>query len=503
MHRRTALLASSLLAAGALVLTGCTGAAEPDASASLGTPDPDASVNVRLVLEPLNLDIRQTTGISLDQIFIDNVYEGLVARTAEGEIVESLASAYDVSSDGLTYTFTLREGVTFHDGQELTAQDVAWTLNTRKATAEWSDSARLAAVSSITADGQTVTLTLSQPDSSLLWNLTGRAGIILKEGDTVDYATGANGTGPFQLGAWRQGANITLDRSDAYWGDAAGVADVSFDFIPDDQAAINAALAGEVDVLTGFDTNLTEQIEAGGDFTVEIGSATDKSVLAMNSTSGPLADVRVREAIRLAIDHDAIVEAIGSGQTLYGPIPEPDPGYEDLSDVVSYDPEAARALLAEAGAEDIGLTLTIASDYGTTLPQILVSSLGEVGIDLTVDRVDFTTWITDVYTNADYELSVVNHAEPRDFENWANPDYYFTYDNPEVQDLYAQSLAATDADASAELLAQAARIVSEDHAADWLYNWSSVVAVATNVSGFPVDNVNARLDLSEITKSDG
>lgn len=503
MLRRTALSAAALLAAGALVLAGCTPAADPDPSTPVGTPDPDASVSIRLVLEPSNLDIRQTAGVSLDQTLIDNVYQGLVSRTAEGEIVESLASAYEVSADGLTYTFDLREGVTFHDGQELTPQDVVWSLTTRQQSAEWADAARLANVASITAEGQTITLTLTQPDSSLLWNLTGRAGIVLKEGDAVDYSTAANGTGPFALGDWRQGASLVLERNDAYWGDAAQVAEVSFDFIPDNQAAVNAAAAGEVDVLTGVDANLTDQIEANGDFVVETGSATDKSVLAMNSTTGPLADERVREAIRRAIDHDAIVEAIGSGQTLFGPIPQPDPGYEDLSDVVSYDPEAARALLADADAEDISLTLTIPSAYGITLSQVLVSNLADVGIDLNVDQVDFGTWLSDVYTNKDYELSVVNHAEPRDFENWADPDYYFTYDNPEVQELYAQSLAATDEADAAELLAEAARIVSEDHAADWLYNWSSVIAVATNVTGFPVDNVNSRINLAEIAKSDG
>ena len=104
-------------------------------------------------------------------------------------------------------------------------------------------------------------------------------------------------------------------------------------------------------------------------------------------------------------------------------------------------------------------TLTIPSFYSTTIPQILVSDLNEVGITLEVNSVDFPTWLNDVYINKDYDLSFVLHTEARDFENWANPDYYFTYDNPEVQDLYAQSLAATDEAEAADLLAQAARIV--------------------------------------------
>ncbi|MFT4136234.1 ABC transporter substrate-binding protein [Microbacterium sp.] len=502
MLRRSALAATALVVTGALLLTACSGSPEPSASSdAAGTPDPDASVSIRLVLEPSNLDIRETAGAALDQILIDNVYQGLVARTPEQEIVPALASDYDVSPDGLTYTFTLREGVSFHDGQALTPQDVIWSLSQVKDNASYRDSARLAKVASITADGQKITITLSQPDSSFLWNLTGRAGLVLKEGDTIDRKTKTNGTGPFTLASWKQGDSITFERNDAYWGEKAKVAEVVFDYIPDTQAALNGALAHELDVLTGFDATLKDQVEADGDFSLELGASTDKGTLAMNATTGALADKRVRQAIRQAIDHDAIVEALGAGETLYGPIPELDPGYEDLSDVAPYDPDAAKALLKEAGVSDLSLTLTIYNGYPTTIPQILVSDLAEVGIELTVNSVEFPAWINDVYVNKDYELSFVLHTEARDFENWANPAYYFTYDNPEVQRLYTESLAATDEDQAADLLAQAARIVSEDMAADWLYNGASVLAVSDTVSGMPTVNVNERLDLAELTKS--
>ena len=503
MFRRTALAATALLAAGALLLTACTGGdATPEPTAT-SEPNADASAVIRLVLEPGNLDIRETAGAALDQILIDNIYQGLISRTPEQDIIPALAENWTVSDDGLTYTFTLREGVTFHDGQELTPQDVVWSLTTRKNTPEWADSQRLANVSTIAADGQDIVLTLAQPDSSLLWNLTGRAGLVLKEGDTVDYQTAANGTGPFSLASWRQGDSITFERNDEYWGDAPQVAEVVFDYIPDNQAALNAALAGEVDAVTGFDANLKEQVEATGDFALVTGQSTDKGTLGMNNGRAPLDDERVRQAIRQAIDHDAFVEALAAGETLYGPIPSLDPGYEDLSDVAPYDPEAAQALLAEAGADDLTLTLTIPSFYPTTIAQILVSDLAEVGITLEVDSVDFATWLNDVYVNKDYDLSFVLHTEARDFENWADPEYYFAYDNPEVTRLFTESLAAVDEAEAAELLAQAARLVSEDAAGDWLYNGASVVAVGTNITGMPSINVNERLNLAELAKSDG
>lgn len=502
MFRRTALAAAALVTAGVLALTACTAGEDP-APTSTGAPNADASVAIRLVLEPGNLDIRETAGAALDQILVDNIYQGLVSRTPDQQIVPALASDWTISPDGLTYEFELREGVTFHDGQELTPGDVVWSLTMRRDTDTWRDSARLANVETIAADGQTITLTLTEPDSTLLWNLTGRAGLIFKEGDTVDYKTETNGTGPFVMTSWKQGDSITFARNDEYWGEAAQVAEIVFDYIPDNQAALNAALAGEVDVVTGFDANLTSQIEADGEYAVVLGQSTDKGTLAINQESGPLADKRVRQAIRQAIDHDAIVEALGAGQTLFGPIPELDPGYEDLADIAPYDPEAARELLADAGYEDLTLRLTIPSFYGTTIPQILVSDLNEVGITLRVDSVEFSAWLNDVYVNRDYQLSFVLHTEARDFENWANPDYYFTYDNPEVQRLFAESMSATSDDEAADLLREAARIVSEDMAADWLYNGASVVAVGATITGMPSVNVNERLNLAEIAKSDG
>lgn len=496
MFRRTPLAAAALLAAGALLLTACTGGGEPAPSSTELTPDPNASVAIRLVLEPGNLDIRETAGAALDQILIDNIYQGLVARTPEQDVVPALATEYDVSPDGLTYTFELREGVTFHDGQELTPADVVWSLTQLKDNPAYRDSARLANVDTVTADGQTITLTLTTPDSSLLWNLTGRAGLILKEGDEIDRKTDANGTGPYLFENWKQGDSITFSRNADYWGDKAQIAEIVFSYIPNTQAAVNGALAGELDVLTGFDANLTDQLEANGDFTVVVGPSTDKGTLAMNQSRPPLDDIRVRQAVRQAIDKDAIIEALGAGQTQYGPIPSLDPGYEDLSEVAPYDPAAAKALLAEAGKEDLDLTLTIAASYGTTVTQILVSNLNEVGVNLNVNTVEFPTWLNDVYINQDYELSFVLHTEARDFENWANPDYYFTYDNAEVQALYAQSLAATDEAEAADLLQQAARIVSEDMAGDWLYNGASVVGVGSHISGMPSTNVNERLNLA-------
>ncbi|MGC5169356.1 ABC transporter substrate-binding protein [Microbacterium sp. DT81.1] len=498
MLRRTAFLATA--AAAALILSACSGTPEA-APTQTGAPDPDASLTVGLVLEPDNLDIRHTSGAALEQVLVDNVYQGLVTRTEDNEIVPALASDFEVSDDGLTYTFTLNEGVTFQNGEPLVVEDVVTSLTQVKDDATIVGHDEFAGVASITSpDPATVVITLTEPNQNFLFTLTSPAGLVFKAGDTTDLQTDANGTGPFSLERWSQGDSLTFLRNDAYWGEAPQVAEVVFQYIPDFTAGVNAALDGSLDVLTAVDPNLAPQLE-GTDFALTQGKTTDKGTLAFNNAKAPLDDVKVREALRLAIDHEALVEALGAGSTMYGPIPELDPGYEDLSDVVSYDPERAKELLAEAGAEDLELTLTIPSFYGTTVPQVLVSNFDDIGVTLTVESVEFATWLQDVYTNKDYDLSFVLHVEPRDFANFANPEYYFNYDNPEVQALYAEAMATVDPDESAELLAEAARLVSEDHAADWLYNGATITAVGPGVDGFPVDSINSRINLAEVTVS--
>lgn len=502
MFRRTALAASALLLSSALLLASCTGGASPDPSTGGGEADPDATLTVGLVLEPTNLDIRRTTGAAIEQVLVDNVYQGLVTRTETNEIVPSLASEYEVSADGLTYTFTLNEGVTFHDGSELTTDDVVTSLQQVKDDPEIDGNLVFQNVASIQApDASTVVLTLTAPNQNFLFTLTGPAGLVFRADDTTDLQTAANGTGPFVLEEWTQGDSIVLGRYDEYWGDPAGVAEVVLQYIPDFTAGVNAALDGSLDVLTAVLPDLVSQFDGVEDFELTRGRTTDEGTLAFNNQREPLNDERVREALRLAVDHVALAEATGLGTPLGGPIPELDPGYEDLTSTIDFDPERARQLLAEAGVEDLELTLTIPSFYGARVPQVLVSSYNDIGVTLEVNSVEFATWASEVIRDKNYDLSFVLHVEPRDFGNYANPEYYFGYNNPEVQALYAEAMATLDADESAELLAEAARIVSEEDAADWLYSGITTTAVGAGVSGFPVDSVNSRINLADVTVS--
>jgi peptide/nickel transport system substrate-binding protein len=492
-----------VLLASALLVAACGGepAGSPDAPAAQ-----DTTLDVRLVLEPTSLDITSVAGAALTQLLLDNVYEGLVSRDADGTIVPRLAQAYDVSPDGLTYTFHLHDGLTFADGSALTSADVVWSYQQVLApTSKNPNKKDFAAVSGVTApDPKTVVLTLSARDSNLLYNLTNRAGAVLKKDtDPSTLADKPNGSGPFTVQSWQRGSAITLARNDEYWGDKAKLQTVVLHYITDPNAANNAETTGDTDVQTGPDPTLLDPFTNNPDFTVQEGVTSDKFVLGFNNAKGPLADVRVRTAIRQAIDKNGLVQVAlaGRGQLIGGGVAPTDPWFDDsLTSIDPYDPAAAKALLAQAGyGSGLSLNLSVPTIYRSTIGEYVASQLKQVGITVNYQPVEFAVWLDQVFTKGDYDMSIVDHAEARDITNYANPDYYWHYNSPQVQQWAAQATAATsDADRDA-LYKQISKQISTDAASDWLYSPKSLVVVRKGVEGFPTRETNSRLALAGVT----
>ncbi|MCH4159899.1 MAG: ABC transporter substrate-binding protein [Bifidobacterium sp.] len=461
------------------------------------------SVTVGLKLAPTNLDIRNESGSALDQVLIGNVYQGLVARSSENKVVPAIASSWSKSDDGLTYTFKLNTDMNFSNGDVLDAKDVVWSIQ-ELVDKQYTDADVLSTMKSITAtDDNTVVITLNKPYSALLWALSGRAGLVFDKDATYDAKTQAIGSGPFLLSSFRQGDSITLTANAKYWGSAkAKTQEIVIRYFADDNAAVNALKSGDVQVLAPITENLASTFSNNDDYVVKAGDDTDKFVLAFNSTGASTSDKRVRQAIRYAINNEELIAARGgSDAALGGPIPSLDPGYEDLTDLYPYNPTKAKSLLAEAGyttANPLKLRFEYANIYGTEIGDQLKSQLKAVGIDLQVNVVEFSAWLQDVYTNKDYDLSLVDHNESHDFYQWADPDYYYNYDNPTVQDLYAKAVAATSDTEEESFLRQAARLVSEDAPADWLFNYRVTTAYAKGVSGFPVNLNQSLLPLSNL-----
>ncbi|WP_449236587.1 ABC transporter substrate-binding protein [Bifidobacterium angulatum] len=465
------------------------------------------TVTIGLKLAPPSLDIRRQSGSAIEQVLIGNVYEGLVSRDSDNAVQPGLAKSWDISTDGTTYTFHLNRNMTFSNGDVLDADDVAWSINQLKEK-QYYNANQVESLSKAEAlDANTVRITLSSPDSNLLWYLTGRPGLVFDKDATYNAKTQAVGSGPYTVESFDSASKMVLKANPKYWGTAHKPATqhVVIDFITDDNAAVNALKSGDVDVLSPVNATLAKSLDTNT-YHVSASDGSDKFVLAFNCANKKLADKRVRQAIRYGINHKEIIASRGGVDTaLGGPIPSVDPGYEDLTGLYPYDVAKAKNLMTQAGYSTdhpLELTLIYANTYGTELGDQLKSQLAKIGITLKINYVEFSTWLQDVHANGDYELSLVDHAESHDFYKWTTPEYYYHYDNRNVQALYAKALAATDEKESDEYLKQAAKTVSEDAPADWLFGYRVTVAYNKGIRGFPDKLSQTVLPLWQISKAE-
>lgn len=451
------------------------------------------TVTIGLKLAPTNLDIRNQSGSSLDQLLIGNVYEGLVARNEKNQVSPSLAKSWEVSKDGLHYTFHLRKDSVFSNGHKLTAKDAAWSFN-ELVSKQYRGSNMVGKVESAKAkDDYTFEITLKEPNAKLLWALCSRAGLVFDKTAKYDAKTQAVGSGPYLIEKFVQSDRVVLKANPRYKGiHPAKTEKVVIRYFVDDNAAVDALSSGSVEALAPISGQLAKPFKDDSKrYVVRAGNGTDKFVLAMNMNGERTKDARVRKAIRYAIDHKQIIASRGGTDlALGGPIPSLDPGYEDLTKLYPHNIDRAKSLMKDAGfdkSHPLQLSLTYPNIYGTQLGDQLRSQLEAVGIDLRVNVVEFTTWLQDVYKNKQYDLSMVDHNESHDFGQWADPTYYYGYNNSKVQDLYAKAMLCANEHDSAKLLAKAARIISEDAPADWLFNYRVVTAKVKNLEGMPFD----------------
>ena len=487
---------------GGLLLAGCTstsaGAGEPSAA----IPDPDAIVDIQVGLEPTSLDVRTTSGAGLVQLMRGNVYEGLVGMSEDLEITPALASEWQVSDDGLTYTFTVRDGVTFHDGTPMTIADVVGSLESASADGSLNpDAKRMTAVDTIEAAADnTVVITLSKRDINFLDTLTTAAGFITPQGADTDLATTANGTGPYTVEQWNKGATISLTPAADYWGELPENGGVVFHYITDPTTAATALRSGEIDMIAGTTPETAALFSDDEAFTVSEGASTSWMTLGFNNAVAPLNDDRVRQAIRQAINKDELIEVIGGGAITVDSMTVPsDPWYVDTSGSAPYDPEAAQELLAAAGHENLELTLTVSNTYESIITEFIAAELAKIGVTVTIDQVEFATWLEDVFTNKNYELTMVLHVDPSTLSYYGNPAYYWNYDNPKVQQLVADAgTSASTADRDAKL-SEVAQIVADDAASDWLYSPQTLIVAGSGLDGYPTNRIANNLALSGIT----
>lgn len=453
------------------------------------------SLVIGMKLAPTNLDIRQTAGAALERVLLDNVYETLFSIDDIGKPVAHLVKKYNVSSDSKTYTFELYPNLKFSNNVPITASDFKRCLEQTKADAKVQSAKGLSTIDSIfVTKNNEFSVKLKHPDPEFLWKLSTRAGIVYPDESVFpkdEYKTKALGSGPYVVSKYNGNDEIQFDYNTNYWNSEVGVniKHISVHYFSDSNAAINALMSGSLDILTPVDSKLAGVIKANSHYKIETGEGSDKYELAFNNKNEKLSDPNVRAALREAVDNDELIAvANGEDQKIGGPITKLEPGYQDLNDIHSYNPDNAKRLLQKAGYDKtnrLKLTLTYpVAVYGPEIGNILISNFEKIDVDLTVNGVDFTTWLDKVYTKKDYELSMVDQAESHSFSVFADPDYYYNYDSKDVQNLYHMASNAKTQSEYAQFLSQAAKKVSQDSVCEWLYNWRPQSAMTTNVIGF-------------------
>ena len=460
---------------------------------------------VGMTLEPPHLDPTAGAAAAIDEVLYANVFESLTRINERGEVVPGLAERWEVSDDGLRYVFHLREGVRFHDGTAFDADDVVFTLD--RARAEDSTNAQkrfFEAIDDVAAAGpQEVVVTLLRPDGLFLFNMgSGDASIVAPEMPTSNQ-THPIGTGPYRFDRRVEGDRVALVRSADYAGpDEASFERVVFRFIADPAAQVAAVLSGDVDAFPNMAApEALGRFEADADYAVDIGTTEGETIMAVNHRRPPFDDVRVRLALQHAIDRQAVIDGamFGYGTPIGSHFAPHNPAYVDLSERVPYDPDRARALLAEAGLAD-GFEATLLlppPPYARRSGEIIQAMLADVGVEATLEPVEWAQWLEQAFRGYDYDMTIVSHTEPMDIAIYARGlDYYFGYDSAAFNQVIEALDATVDPVRRGELYGEAQRLLADDAAAIFLFQLPKVGVRQRNVEGLWV---NSPIQANDVT----
>lgn len=461
-------------------------------------------ISIGMVLEPPNLDPTAGAAAAIDEVVYANIFEGLTRFGPDGSVNPGLAAAWEISADGTVYTFTLHPGVTFHDGSALTAHDVVFSLD--RARAEGSTNAQRALFANIVSaeavDDLNVRVTLDGPDGAFLFDMAWGDAVIVAPESAETNATNPIGTGPFRFANRVEGDRIELVRNDAYWGAPVALERATFRFISDPNAAFAAMMAGDVDAFPNFPAPETlAQFSADPRFSVIVGSTEGETILAMNNAQAPLNDIRIRQAIAHAINRQDIIDGamFGYGTPIGTHFAPHNPNYVDLTGLSDHDPDAARALLAEAAPGGLSLRLALPPPaYARRGGEIIAAQLRAVGIETEITNLEWAQWLEQVFRGRDFDLTIVSHTEPMDIGIYARPDYYFQYARPDFVALNDTLATTSDPAARAALMVQMQEMIAGDYVNGFLFQLAKTGVANANIEGLWANSPTQANDLTAV-----
>ena len=423
-----------------------------------------------------------------------NLYEGLVKPDSSGELQPAIASDYSISEDATTYTFTLREGVKFHDGSMVTAEDVKYSIDRCADTTNGEP--LVEAYSNIKSvnivDEKTVEVVLNTADSDFLANMT--TAIIPASNENPD--TNPIGTGPYRYVSRSPQENFVVEKFDEYWGTPANIENVTFRVCANADSIVMNLQGGSIDMFARLTTTQASQL--GDQFDVLEGTMNLVQALYLNNAVEPFNDERVRQALCYAVDPQGIMDLISDGKgTEIGS--SMFPAFEkyympELNDVYNQDFDKAKELLAEAGDPDgFSFTITVPSNYQQHIDtaQVLVEQLKNIGVTAEIELVEWETWVSEAYTNRNFEATVVGvdassltasallsrfvSDAPNNFINFSNADY---------DAAYARAEAAVDDEEKTEGFKECERLLAEHAANVYIQDLPCLVALNKKYAGY-------------------
>jgi len=463
------------------------------------------SVTLALVLEPPGLDPTAGAASSIAEIVHYNVFETLTKINADGSVSPLLAESWEVSPDLKTYTFRLRKGVKFQNGEPFNAAAVKFSFD--RAAGDRStnkDKRTFANLSTQVSDEHTVVITNKDIDPDFLFVLGQATSIIVEPRSADTNATRPVGTGPYQLAGWSRGASVTLAAWPGFRApQSLRIKRAVFRFIPDAAAQVAALLAGDVDAFPRVTPRSVPQFRSNPRFQVVVSNSRAKTILAINNARKPLNDVRVRRAIAAAIDRKAVIAGAADGYgvpigSYYVPTAF---GYVDTTGINPFDVEKAKALLAEAGIKTpLTLTMTLPpTPYARQGGELIAAQLAKIGIQARLQNVEWAQWLSGTYGNKNYDLTIISHVEPFDLGNFAKPDYYWGYHSQEFNELFEKIQNTPRPADRARLLGDAQRLLARDSVHGFLYTPQWVTVADKKLRGLWKDMPIFVNDLSSLS----
>lgn len=452
------------------------------------------SVTVGIAQDLDSLDPHKAVNAGTSEVLF-NIFEGLMKASPDGGVIPAVASDYEMAPDGKSYTFILREGVTFHNGNAVTMEDVLYSL--RRCAGEGNDGVPLKAafsnVETIGADDQgRVVVTLKEPSLEFLNSMTAA---IIPEGSGDSQATTPVGTGPFAFVSYQPQSSMEMKRFDAYWGTAAHLDTVTFKIITDVNTLVMGLNGGTLDMVIHMPNSMVSGIDEK--FTMLSDTMKLVQALYINNSEKPFDDVRVRQAMYYAINVPEIIDFVSdgagvpTGTSMY-------PAFtkyfvEELATVYQQDLDRAKQLLADAGYPNgFEMTITVPSNYTQHVETglILSQQLSAIGINAKVEEVTWESWVSDVYKGSKFQTTVSGIAasdmtarEMLDRYTTEHGKNFIKFSNAEYDEIIGKAITTMDADEQVELYKRAQEILNEQAASLWLQDLCDRVVMRPELDG--------------------